>query len=140
METKVRPRDRIRGAELKAIPMSYNRHCMAISNTGIVMQLSASQGIWNAFNVTTQTELLQHFNNPVTNWPVRCFLHSVSNVVNSHSESTKKENMRERSQRKNGFSLVRENGLELMKEMDLCLKDGFRQTYIKPFSIDWSVP
>ena len=126
--------------------MSYNLHCMAIPNTGIVMQLSGSQGIWNAFNVTTQTELLQNFNNTVTNWPIRCFLHSVSNRKNSHSESTKKENMRERSQRKNGFileringfRLVRKNVLELMKEMDLFLKekmdlylkDGFRQTSV----------
>ena len=120
---------------------------MAIPNTGIVMQLSGSQGIWNAFNVTAQTELLQNFNNTVTNWPVHCLLHSVSNRKNSHSESIKKENMRERPQRKNGLRLVRKNGLELMKEMDLFLKeqmdlnlkDGFRQTdYNRRVFVDYS--
>ena len=112
---------------------------LAIPNTGIVMQLSGSQGIWNAFNVTAQTELLQHFNNLVTNWPVHCFLHSVSNRKNSHSESTKKENMRERPQRKNGLELMKEMDLFLKEQMDLNLKDGFRQTDVGFFSFDCSV-
>ena len=50
-----------------------------------------------------------------TNWPNCCVLHRVSNRKNYPSASTKKETLREISN-KDGFRLLKKDGLELMKD------------------------